>query len=688
MTTSDRKMLLGLLFAAVLGSYPVAHVTEAAADTAAPAALAPQPGQAEVDEAVAYVLTHYHYSREPLDAALSGRIFDQYLKELDSNHSYLLQSDVKALSAYRASLAESIHKRDLNPAFAIYRLFRQRFDERMAYAIGQLDRQPDLKRAETLPLDTLAAGWASDSHALDELWRKRVKNDVISLMLDGKSWPQASKLLKQRYQSLVDSVDKLGSDDVFGTFMNAYAKALDPHTEYFAPAEYAQFKTQMSLKLEGIGVELQADDDYVKIARILPGSPAARSGLLHPGDRIAQVAQGDDGPFVDVTGWRLDDVVQLTRGPKDTVLRLQILPAGARAGVQRKPIRLVRDAIKLADQAARSEVITLPHGKGQARIGVIRIPEFYSDFDGRAAGNPDYNSVARDVKKLLASLETQHVQGVVIDIRNNGGGSLQEAADLAGLFIPRGPIVQLRSSDDKISVVRSSTTPVYDGPLAVLVDRLSASASEIFAAAIQDYRRGVVIGNNTYGKGVATQFVDLGDLVPDQDKAGQLMFVTDKFYRVTGASTQDKGVTPDILLPSLIDPKQFGEETEDNALPWDTIEAVPYTPVSVGVQTALPELRRLHESRAKSDPLYQLYVADIEHARGEDSVTQLSLMLDERRRQEQREQAWHTSDDVAWRHAGVQPPDATGAAATDAADDVALRESANIVADLGDLQHG
>ena len=688
MPTSNRNMLLGLLLAVLAGSYPAAHITEAVADTTAPAMLAPQPGQAEVDEAVAYVLTHYHYSREPLDSALSAKIFDQYLKELDPDRSFLLQSDVQALSGYRDTLAESIHKRDLKPAFAIYALFRQRFDERMAYAIALLDKQPDLKREESLRVDDSVAAWAADSRALDELWRKRVKNDVIDLMLDGKTWPEVSRQLKQRYQTALEGEDKLGSDDVFGNFMNAYAKALDPHTEYFAPEDYAQFKTQMSLKLEGIGVELQADGDYVKVVRVLPGGPAAKSGLLHAGDHIAQVAQGDDGAFTDVTGWRLDDVVHLTRGAKGTVLRLGILSAGAHSS-QPRTIRLVRDAIKLADRAARSEVITLPRDKGEARIGVIRIPEFYSDFDARAAGDADYNSVARDVKKLLADLIAQHVQGIVIDIRNNGGGSLQEAADLAGLFIPRGPMVQLRGSDDRISVVRSTTTPVYDGPLAVLVDRLSASASEIFAAAIQDYRRGVVIGNNTYGKGVATQFVDLGDLVPDQDKAGQLMFVTDKFYRVTGASTQDRGVTPDILLPSLIDPKQFGEETEDNALPWDTIGAVPYTPVDAGVAMALPELRRLHDSRAKTDPLYQLYVADIAHVRGEDSATQLSLVLDERRRQEQREQAWHTSDEVAWRRAGVNPPDAGDSGDTpSAADDVALRESANIVADLGDLHHG
>ena len=688
MPTSNRNMLLGLLLAVLAGSYPAAHITEAVADTTAPAMLAPQPGQAEVDEAVAYVLTHYHYSREPLDSALSAKIFDQYLKELDPDRSFLLQSDVQALSGYRDTLAESIHKRDLKPAFAIYALFRQRFDERMAYAIALLDKQPDLKREESLRVDDSVAAWAADSRALDELWRKRVKNDVIDLMLDGKTWPEVSRQLKQRYQTALEGEDKLGSDDVFGNFMNAYAKALDPHTEYFAPEDYAQFKTQMSLKLEGIGVELQADGDYVKVVRVLPGGPAAKSGLLHAGDHIAQVAQGDDGAFTDVTGWRLDDVVHLTRGAKGTVLRLGILSAGAHSS-QPRTIRLVRDAIKLADRAARSEVITLPRDKGEARIGVIRIPEFYSDFDARAAGDADYNSVARDVKKLLADLIAQHVQGIVIDIRNNGGGSLQEAADLAGLFIPRGPMVQLRGSDDRISVVRSTTTPVYDGPLAVLVDRLSASASEIFAAAIQDYRRGVVIGNNTYGKGVATQFVDLGDLVPDQDKAGQLMFVTDKFYRVTGASTQDRGVTPDILLPSLIDPKQFGEETEDNALPWDTIGAVPYTPVDAGVAMALPELRRLHDSRAKTDPLYQLYVADIAHVRGEDSATQLSLVLDERRRQEQREQAWHTSDEVAWRRAGVNLPDAGDSGDTpSAADDVALRESANIVADLGDLHHG
>ena len=364
-----------------------------------------------------------------------------------------------------------------------------------------------------------------------------------------------------------------------------------------------------------------------------------------------------------------------------------VLPAGARPGSPQKPIRLVRDAIKLADEAARSDVITVPRKQGTARIGVIRIPEFYSDFDGRAQGQADYNSVSHDVRKLLLDLESKHVDGVIIDIRNNGGGSVQEAADLAGLFIPRGPMVQLRSSDDRIDVVRSSSTPVYTGPLAVLVDRLSASASEIFAAAVQDYRRGVIVGTDTYGKGVATQFVDLGQLVGDSDDAGQLMFVSDKFYRVTGASTQDRGVTPDIQLPSDINPKQFGEETEDNALPWDTVEPLAFTPVHGRVDTMLSELRKRHAERAKDDPLFQLYLADIEHLKKEDATASLSLMLDVRQREEQREDAWRASDDVAWRRITGSPP-TPGEELVVNPQDAVLREGANIVADMGELQHG
>ncbi|HLW73579.1 MAG TPA: S41 family peptidase, partial [Gammaproteobacteria bacterium] len=561
-----------LLLLALVWLYPAAHIGAASATVESNAAvLVPGTGQAAVDKTVAYVLTHYHYSHEPLNAGLGGAIFDEYIKELDETHSYFLQSDIDSFAVYRTGLADSIKQGDLKPAFAIYSVFHQRFDTRIDYALALLDKEPDLGKDESLPIEDNPKDWAASPAALDDLWRKRVKNDVIELMLDGKTWPQAAELLKHRYSTLRDSVDKLQSDDVFANFMNAYTRALDPHSEYFPPVEYDQFKTQMSLKLEGIGVELQVDDDYVKIVRVLPGSPAARSGLLHAGDRIAAVGQGDSGDFVDVVGWRLDDVVRLTRGPKGTVLRLQILPSDARPGAPPKSIRLVRDAIKLEEQAARSDVITVPRNQGEAHIGVIRIPEFYSDFEGRDSGNPDYNSVTRDVRKLLLDLETKHVDGVIIDIRNNGGGSLQEAADLAGLFIPKGPMVQLRSSSDRITVVRSTTTPVYTGPLAVLVDRLSASASEIFAAAIQDYHRGLILGNDTYGKGVATQVADLSQMMEDQPDAGSLMFVTDKFYRVTGASTQDRGVTPDIVLPTQINPKQFGEDTEDHPLPWDTI---------------------------------------------------------------------------------------------------------------------
>ncbi|HEY4127345.1 MAG TPA: carboxy terminal-processing peptidase [Gammaproteobacteria bacterium] len=652
----------------------------------------PKPGEASVDEAVAYVLTHYHYSREPLDTALGGKIFDEYLKELDQSHSYFMQSDIDSFATYRSNLGASVKAGDLKPAFAIYAVFHQRFDARMAYALSLLDTEPDLTKDESLTLDDKPKTWAADQPALDDMWRKRVKNDVIESMLDGKTWPQAQTQLKKRYTNLQQSVDKFDSGDVFASFMNAYARALDPHTEYFPPVEYDQFKTQMSLKLEGIGVELQGDDDYVKIVRVLPGSPAARSGALHAGDRIASVGQGEDGEFVDVVGWRLDDVVRLTRGPKGTVLRLQVLPAGAKAGTQLKSIRLVRDSIKLAEQAARSDVVTVPRGQGKpdARIGVIRIPEFYIDFDERAAGNPNYNSLTRDVRKLLTDLEAKHFDGLVLDIRNNGGGSVDEAANLAGLFIPHGPMVQLRGSDDKITVVRSTDTPVYSGPLAVLVDRLSASASEIFAGAIQDYHRGVIVGNDTYGKGVATQFVDLGQMTDDQADAGQLMFVSDKFYRVTGASTQDKGVTPDIQLPSQIDPTQFGEETEDNPLPWDTISALSYKPVDYQVQAMLPELRKRHEQRAGSDPLFQLYVGDIQHLKTEDAATSLPLMLDARKQMEQREDAWRANDDLVWKKlTGGTPANLGGDGPVASPQDVALREGAAIVADMHDLQrHG
>ncbi|HEX7965574.1 MAG TPA: carboxy terminal-processing peptidase [Gammaproteobacteria bacterium] len=683
------KKLLLLLVSNLAWLYPAAHTQTASATIEnPPAVIAPQPGQAAVDQAVAYVLTHYHYSREPLDAGLAVKIFDEYLKTLDQSHGYFLQSDIDSFMSYRLTLADSIRDGDLKPAFAIYAVFKQRFDARMDYALAQLAAQPDLGQDESLPLDDKPKAWAKDPAALDDLWRKRVKNDVIDFMLDGKTWPQAQALLKKRYSTLRDGVDKFDSDDVFATFMNAYARALDPHTEYFPPVEYDQFKTQMSLKLEGIGVELQTDDDYVKIARVLPGSPAAKSGALHPGDRIAAVGQGDGGDFVDVVGWRLDDVVRLTRGPKGTVLRLQVLPAGARAGSATKPIRLVRDAIKLAEQAARSDVITVPRkGGGVARIGVVRIPEFYTDFDERAAGKPDYNSVTRDVRRLLDGFKSRHVEGVIIDIRNNGGGSLQEAADLAGLFIPRGPMVQLRSSGDRVTVVRSSTTPVYSGPLAVLVDRLSASASEIFAAAVQDYRRGVIIGNDTYGKGVATQFADLSEMTDAEAEAGQLMFVSDKFYRVTGASTQDKGVAPDIILPSQIDPTQFGEETEDNPLPWDTIAPVPYKALDYKVDAILPELKKRHEQRAKDDPLFRLYIGDVEHLKQDAAATSLSLKLDARRHVEEQEQAWRDKDELAWKKlTGGTPAEAPGGGGEVAsAQDVALREGAAIVADMHEL---
>jgi carboxyl-terminal processing protease len=652
-------------------------------------AITPRPSQASIDEAVAYILTHFHYSREPLDVSLSGKIFDQYLKELDPNRIYFLKSDIDAFAQYRPEMAEYIRKGDLGPAFDVYRVFRRRFDERMAYVMGLLKNEPDFKKNEILVIEHGDAPWMDSGTELDDQWRKRIKNETIDFLLDGKTWPEAAQLLQHRYRDYASTIDRLGSDDVFDSIMNAYAKALDPHTEYFPPAEYEEFKTQMSLKLEGIGVQLQTDDDYVKILRILPGSPAAASGAVHPGDRIVAVGQGENGEFVDVVGWRLDDVVHLTRGPKGSILRLRLLPAGATPGTTPNSLQLVRDAIKLSEQAAHSEVLKLNHGGETLSIGIIRIPEFYSDFDGHAEGDANYNSVTRDVQNLLVDLEARHVDGVIVDIRNNGGGSLQEAADLAGLFLPAGPMVQLRSSTNRIDVVKSSGAPIYTGPLAVLVDRLSASASEIFAAAIQDYHRGVVIGNETYGKGVATRFEDIRQFFPDQDDAGQLMYVSEKFYRVTGASTQDRGVTPDIQMVSPIDPKQFGEETEDNALPWDTIDPVPYSPVDDRLPAVLPELRKRHAERVKSDPLYELYLDDIHHAQDADAVSSLSLVLDIRKRDEKREQAWRSSNDLAWQRITGKPLMTQAADGdTTAIQDVVLDETANIVADIHDLLRG
>ncbi|MGD1976058.1 MAG: carboxy terminal-processing peptidase, partial [Gammaproteobacteria bacterium] len=545
----------------------------------------------------------------------------------------------------------------------------------------------DFSVDEVYEFDRSEAPWGTTSEELDDLWRKRVKNDALSLLLAEKNWEETSDILRKRYDRVLKRTEQINSDDVFEAFMNAYSHTLDPHSSYFSPRNSEEYRIQMSLSYDGIGASLQTEDDYVSILNVIPGGPAAIEGSLKPKDRITGVGQGSEGELVDVVGWRLDEVVELIRGPGGTVVRLQILPAGAAPGSAERILPLTRDKIKLEAQAAQKERLELQRDGETARVGVITVPSFYQDFNARAAGEKDYTSTTKDVSRLITELQEEGIDGLIIDLRNNGGGHLSEATALTGLFVDRGPIVQLRNTNGRIEVLEDPMPDkVYDGPLAVLVNRFSASASEIFAAAIQDYNRGIIIGQQTFGKGTVQNLYPLDRYAPGRDpKFGQLTLTIGKYYRVTGGSTQHRGVIPDIELPSAIDAELIGESSRDSALPWDQIDATDYR-ASEPLQTAVGLLTENYVERSGSNPDYVYLLDEIEEQRSGQAHRAVSLSL-EKRRQEREQATQRSLDRVNERRAalGLEPAEKLDEVPDDEVPDVILDTAAGLVADMAEL---
>jgi carboxyl-terminal processing protease len=574
-----------------------------------PGAIAPTENQRRVAKKVRDILEGAHYRRAAIDDRLSAQVFERYLDSLDGQRSYLLASDVAEFGAYRLRFDDMIDG-DIEPAYAIFARYQQRNRDRIKYAIELLNTEPSWEAPEVFEFDRENAPWPKDEAELNELWRKRVKNDALSLLLTGKSWKDAADLLRKRYERVLKRVDQFSSDDVFENLMNAYARTFDPHSSYFSPRSSEEYRIQMSLNYEGIGASLQLVDDYVTIITVIEGGPAAVAGSLNQNDRIVGVAQGREGGFTDVIGWRLDDVVQLIRGKAGTTVRLQVLPAGTAPGTPEKIYEFVRNKVTLEAQAAQRTVKTVQRGDRTLRVGVITIPGFYQDIAAQNAGDDDYRSTTRDVRRLIAELRKEDVDGLVLDLRGNGGGYLPEATALTGLFVDRGPVVQLKDTSGRLEVLEDPEPGIaYDGPLAVLIDRFSASASEIFAGAIQDYRRGVVLGQRTFGKGTVQNLVPLDRWSP-RPVNGQLTVTIGKFYRVTGESTQHRGVEPDVPLPSAIDLEEVGESALEAALPWDRIAGVPYR-VNTRSVAPIAALATEEDARAQRDPDYRWLVANI-----------------------------------------------------------------------------
>ncbi len=653
-------------------------------------------------------LTNWHYKDTQLDDAFSSDIFDEYLELLDPNRNYFLASDIASFERYRNSLDDALRHSDLVPAYDMFNIYVDRVRERVAYSREVLKQPMDFTVDEEYQFDREDAPWPVSVAELDEMWRLRVKNDYLRLKLTDKDDAAIIETLDERYENLNRRIDELKSDDVFQFFMNAFAQAIEPHTSYLSPRSSENFEISMSLSLEGIGALLGRETEYTTIASVVPGGPAAMDGRLKGGDRITAVGQGQDGKMVDVIGWRVDDVVDLIRGPKGTVVRLEVLPEDVSVSGPSSLIEIVRDEVKLEEQAAKSSVIEVPvEGSDKmTKIGVIDLPVFYMDFNGRAQNLPEYRSSTRDVRRLIEELKEQGISGLVVDLRNNGGGSLLEATTLTGLFIDQGPVVQVRNANGRISQEEDVEAGMaWDGPLAVLVNRYSASASEIFAAALQDYGRALIVGEPTFGKGTVQSLLNLDDYAPsDSPSMGELKITMAQFFRVNGGSTQNRGVVPDIAFPSAGDAAKYGERSLPHALPWSTIDPARYQ-ASGDLSRLVAVANDRYAVRMGQDEEFGWLLADIEEYNVQSTRKSISLLESKAREEIAEEKA--RSDKRKAEDADKEPlingddvlavvgsdefseepaEDAEEEDASKKGPDLLLREAARIVSDVVELE--
>jgi carboxyl-terminal processing protease len=616
-----KQKILGLALCLLASVQVVAFVPPALPSTD----LKPEKYEERAAHVAAEILSRHHYKPLQIDKAMSGQIFDRYLKSLDSDKQFFIQSDIDRLSAARDRVGEMIFREDLTTPFAIFNLYKRRAVERLSFARSLLQGPFDFTVQESLKLDRGKQSWPQSEAEVQELWRKRVKNDWLGLKLAGKNDKDIRQALDKRYDNTIKRINKINNTDAFETFMNAYTMTIEPHTNYMGIRTTEEFNISMRLSLIGIGAVLVQTDDYTTIRELVVGGPAGLSGKLKVGDRIVGVAQGDE-PLVDIVGWRQDDAVQLIRGALDTVVRLEILPAEAGLDGPHKIVTLVRKPINLKEQAAKSTIQSIKDGATTRRIGVISLPSFYEDFAGHSAGTKDFKSASRDVEKLLIDLKKAKVDSVLVDLRGNGGGSLSEAIELTGLFIGNGPVLQQRNAQGKVWVDSAKRAkPLWEGPMGVLINRGSASASEIFAAAIQDYGRGLIMGEPSFGKGTVQTMVDLDQVVRNgKPQFGGLKMTVAQFFRINGGTTQLRGVTPDIRFPGYFDDGEFGESSADNALPWSHIGQAEYSPLE-GIHTILPQLSAKHDVRGNTDKAFKFLQEDIAEYRLQRKKAEISL---------------------------------------------------------------
>jgi carboxyl-terminal processing protease len=656
--------------------------TTLAATVADTTRLKPKPVYGKEAKVITYILDNNHYRKLSLNDSMSSVILDEYIKSLDNNKTYFTQSDLKSFEAFRYKIDDLTRAENVDLAYDIYAVFRKRFNTRIDYIFKTLLKQQFTYTSdEYYESDRDKEPWAKDEQELNEVWRKIVKSQALSLKLAGKTPEDIERMLRERYERFSKSILQFNSEDVFSMYMNSITEAYDPHTNYFSPRAADLFKQQMSLSLEGIGAKLQTENDYTKIAEVIPGGPADKSKLVHNNDRIIGVAQGD-GEMVDVIGWRIDDVVKLIKGPKGTTVRLQILPAETGLNGAPKIIQIVRDKIKLEDQQAKKSIIRYQKDGKDMSLGVITLPSFYMDFDAYQKGDPNYTSTTRDVQRLIKELQAENISGLALDLRNNGGGSLTEAIDLTGLFIKNGPVVQVRNTINKTEVMTDNNPAIgYNGPLVVLTNRFSASASEIFAGAIQDYHRGVVVGESTFGKGTVQTVIDLNRFINDPaNQVGELKLTFQKFYRVTGSSTQNKGVIPDVLLPTPLDPEQFGESASPSAMPWDEINGTLFQKTPVINEKVLSNINKAYQERLKTDKSLSRFVIETDEIRKSYRDTRVSLNEVVRKKEMDDAEQKKASNSKLQGH--IPPREVPEPKTLDDLDDEYLREGLFVLSDL------
>ncbi|MGI9343589.1 MAG: carboxy terminal-processing peptidase [Gammaproteobacteria bacterium] len=659
--------------------------TEVPSETEVPSVLESTQRHRQVARMVTRFVERAHYSRITVDDDLSGLVLDNYIESLDPNRHYFREPDITYFERYRYAIDDVMRTGNFDPVLDIFRLYRLRAQQNLDFALATLDSEIEFTADEDYVFNRKDEPWLSSTEEMQDLWRKRVTNDALSLVLADKDWDDTVDVLGKRYNRVLKRINQLDSDDVFEMFLNSFARTLDPHSSYLSPRQSEEYRIQMSLSYQGIGASLQLEDELVSVLNVIPGGPASIDGRITANDRITAVGQGDDGDMTDVVGWQLDDVVQLIRGPSGTTVRLQILPADSLPGDEQYVIDLVRDKIKLEEQAAKSERIEIERDGTATTIGVVSIPSFYQDYEARSRGDKDYVSTTRDVRRLVEELEADGIDGLVIDLRGNGGGHLSEATSLTGLFIPEGPVVQLKDTNGRIEVLDDPVPQVaYGGPLVILVDRFSASASEIFAAAIQDYRRGVVIGQRTFGKGTVQNLYILDQYarrVPDPG-LGQLTLTIGKYYRVTGGSTQHRGVLPDIDLPSVVDPERVGESSRDRALPWDQIRPTGFR-ADEPLDSEIAYLTQYQNSRMQTDPDVDYLMLDI--AAADEARTQTTVSLNKAARIAEREQrqADRIQRENNRREAlGLEPIEELDDIDAEDQPDVLLDQATQVIADL------